>query len=337
MLSGEELDYLTWLTEREWSGVGDVVEFGPWLGASTAALAAGMRRNPGRRHDARLHAVDTFAWHPFMERLGRLGLAPGATFRPHFEANLEDFADLVVVHERQLEDDEGGDIQARLWDPLPPSGLPVFAAEGIAEQIGIVFVDGAKSWRALHDVLATFAPRMEPGGVIAFQDFKDWASYWVPMLASALMAAAPGALEVAHVLPTNTVTLRVRESIPASALAAVPARFADASPADARELNETAARLLSEHDDPQGAAIVRLGFAAYLGAREDWTEARRAYRACERRWPIGDPRPALERARPPIEALSGRRLPPALRTRAARIYHRAARSPRARWLLRRGR
>ena len=43
MLSPEECQYLYWLGRSAWTGQGDVVEIGPWLGGSTVCLAAGMR------------------------------------------------------------------------------------------------------------------------------------------------------------------------------------------------------------------------------------------------------------------------------------------------------
>src|SRR3954468_14592817 len=69
MMTREELVYLTTIAREEWDGSSDLVEFGSWLGASTEALARGMQANAARRPGARLHVVDSFVWHPFMDEL----------------------------------------------------------------------------------------------------------------------------------------------------------------------------------------------------------------------------------------------------------------------------
>src|SRR5205085_2193869 len=69
------------------------------------------------------------------------------------------------------------------------SGLPLF--RGPEREVEIVFIDGAKSWPALLHALRVLAPRLAPAPLLIFQDFKDWASYWVGMCIGAIVEAEP--------------------------------------------------------------------------------------------------------------------------------------------------
>ena len=76
MISDEERRYLYWLAARVWSGSGDIVEIGPWLGGSTYCLAAGMC-DSGHRVAGRLKVFDNFIWRDFMADRAPLELRPG--------------------------------------------------------------------------------------------------------------------------------------------------------------------------------------------------------------------------------------------------------------------
>jgi hypothetical protein len=62
MISQEEAQYYEYIS-RFYAGVGEAVEFGPWLGKSTFHIASGLRRNP-LFEGHKLHVFDDFVWRP---------------------------------------------------------------------------------------------------------------------------------------------------------------------------------------------------------------------------------------------------------------------------------
>jgi hypothetical protein len=312
MVTAAELDYLE-RVGRE--AKGDVVEFGPWLGGSTCRLAQGMRHNPDA---GRLHVIDNFRWREFMaSRAPGLDLRPGESFRYEFERNLADFADLLVVHEARLPDDRSGDLE---FDQPIRGGdehLPVFA--GIDSSPGVVFIDGAKSWRALVHALRTLRPG--PGCLLVCQDYKNWAAYWVPMCLSAITQQQPGALEIVEVLPSNTVTFKVHEPLKLDWLPdtidGVGQRVGMQWLIHAQDLPGL---------DADGRLQLALARAPWLATNGDWESAAAAIRGVERAWPLRNPARPLERARQWLERHTRRRIRPRVTRRAyrkaTRVYRR---------------
>ena len=189
MLADEEKRYLFWLGQHEWSGVGTVVEIGPWLGGSTVCLAAGMRAS-GHAVRGKLHAVDNFLWREFMATRAPLPLVPGDSFEPFFLRNMVGYTDLVVSHARALPDEtiegdaDAGATRFSAEKPVAPfDGLPG------GEAVEVLFIDGAKSWRGMRHLLLTLSGRLLPGKtLLVCQDFKYWGAYWVPMMMARLDA-----------------------------------------------------------------------------------------------------------------------------------------------------
>jgi hypothetical protein len=148
MISPEEKQYLYWLGSRVWRGRGCVVEFGPWLGGSTACLAAGMR-DSGHPAEGRLRVFDNFIWRAFMAERADLPLQPGDSFESYFQANIEPFREIVVSRACALPDETiAGDRDARTRRFAESEGETVALFEGALDApVEILFIDGAKSWR----------------------------------------------------------------------------------------------------------------------------------------------------------------------------------------------
>jgi hypothetical protein len=190
MLTEEERQYLCWLTAERYSGQGAVVDLGPWLGGSSAALACGLA---GRRDGARVHSLDLFAWSEhYMSRAvaGRNlpALAEGGDFLPLFLEQTRPFAARIAPRRVDL-------LQAR-WSDGP---------------IEILFVDAAKSWALLSAILRAFGPSLQPGqSRIVLQDFRDWRTHWLPLV----FAGRPDLFaEVESVARGTTVTLTPRRAL----------------------------------------------------------------------------------------------------------------------------
>jgi SAM-dependent methyltransferase len=126
-----------------------VVEFGPWLGAVSEVLAP----------KARLVVVDNFVWTKDHDRREPGLLAPGASFRPLFEANMRARRLTIEVQET--------DFQNLIWDGRP---------------VRLCYVDAPKSAPALAAVLATVWDALTPDGVIIVknalhQSYPDMAGF----------------------------------------------------------------------------------------------------------------------------------------------------------------
>jgi hypothetical protein len=291
MISDEERHYLYWLGSRIWTGVGHVVEIGPWLGGSTAALAAGMEANPVQT-DRRLHAFDNFIWRDFMSQRASLGLRNGDSFRSHFDKNLRPYSKLLVTHTRSLPDDPvTSDPQARAIRDLDVEEDRVFQWPR-DEPIEILFVDGAKSWNGLSHLLRQTGASLLPGAsLIVCQDYKYWGAYWVPITMELLGTQ----LEIAHVLDQNTVSFRVVSPLDEEDL-----QLPDLSKLSVERglsaLDNARARLRA-HGDAPGARILEVAKVRFLGHMDRSAEARRVFRMAERSWPANMTDGNLERTR----------------------------------------
>jgi predicted O-methyltransferase YrrM len=142
MLSPEELGFLHFLVRDHWYGRGDILELGPWLGASTVAMARGMRR------EGTLHTVDAFIWQTHMADRATIALKPGRSFRPVLEAHLGPLLGRVHIHEERLPDDASGALR---FGETVAGDIPVLQLED--RPIELVFVDGAKSWLGFRTLL----------------------------------------------------------------------------------------------------------------------------------------------------------------------------------------
>lgn len=298
MISTEEARYLFWLGRDAWSGHTDVVEFGPWLGGSTFCLAEGMKANPRRAEAARLHVVDNFVWREFMAPRAGMDLAPGESFRRTFETNLDRHRDLLAIHEVRLPDERRGDIEFERPMRDYDSGLPLLDGALLGQELGVVFVDGAKSWPALIHMLREVIPRCVPGEtIVVWQDYKAAGAYWVPMGAALLENLEPGAFELLHALPVNSVSFRQTRAIDPEGLSTLPDSLDDVTCEEALALLAAAAGLLRSSGDADGGRIVDLAGVHLLGAKGEWTRAVTLFERLDHDWPSGHARGQLDRTR----------------------------------------
>lgn len=66
--SRQEQRYCQLFASKVFTGLGRIVEFGPWLGSLTKALGRGLAANPRIKKDlSYVDAFDRFQWDSFME------------------------------------------------------------------------------------------------------------------------------------------------------------------------------------------------------------------------------------------------------------------------------
>lgn len=152
MLSAQELELLYTLGCERYTGRGEIIDGGAFLGGSTLALASGLRDNP-RAFDkqGRVHSYDRFISDIFVPRFIQ-GYPEGTSTRPYYEGVIAEVASHVTVHE--------GDITTMPWSH--------------DRDIEILFIDVAKSWEINDFVLHQFFPRLIPGVSTVIQQDYHW-------------------------------------------------------------------------------------------------------------------------------------------------------------------
>ncbi|MCU1369899.1 MAG: glycosyltransferase [Ilumatobacteraceae bacterium] len=148
-----------WLT-RELAtrpATGAVVELGPWLGASSSAIARGLER--AGRNDG-FDTYDTFVFEDIEERTAGTPLEgrfhDGTSFRSLVEGRLGRHGERVRVHE--------GDVCGVEWTGGP---------------IQLLFVDIAKTWDTWRAVRETFVAHVAVGGLVVQQDWAHANTPWL--------------------------------------------------------------------------------------------------------------------------------------------------------------
>jgi hypothetical protein len=152
MLSAQELDLLYTLARDRYTGCGDIVDGGAFLGGSTLALGCGLRDNrvvDDKR--GRIHSYDLFRADKYVNQF-LPGYPEGTSTRPYYDQAIAEVADQVTVHE--------GDITTSPW----PADRP----------IEIFFIDVAKSWEINDFLLDQFFPNLIPGVSTVIQQDYHW-------------------------------------------------------------------------------------------------------------------------------------------------------------------
>jgi hypothetical protein len=161
MISQPEKNYYYWLTSNHARGMGAVVEFGTWLGASSAYLAAGL----GGRE---LHCYDHFIWADHYNSKSDVKLKDGDDFTHLFLSNMERYGANIVVHKTKM--------KGMTWEGGP---------------IELLILDAPKQAADLARLLSVFAPSLIPGQTrISIQDYQHFPSYQISILMDAIRSSA---------------------------------------------------------------------------------------------------------------------------------------------------
>jgi hypothetical protein len=162
MIAPDESLYLYWLARHCYTGQGEIVDGGPYLGGSTVAMASGMLDNPKvAQKESRIHSYDLFLYSPLFKRMfPKNPPADGASVLPMFLANIARFKANVEIYP--------GDILARRWNGKP---------------IEILFIDVAKTWDIQLHLLREFFPSLRAGlSYVVQQDYFFVRCYWIHLV-----------------------------------------------------------------------------------------------------------------------------------------------------------
>jgi hypothetical protein len=162
MLSVNERKLLCYLARDYFTGEGTIVDAGAFLGASALSLACGLRSNPRcPPGSAYIHSFDNFITdsytHDFLHHHLKLRIEPGASFRPLFEEQIEEFKEHIVVHD--------GDFHQHRW---------------FGPKVEILFVDICKSVSLNSHLIGQLFSFLIPGvSVIVHQDYHHPHLPWI--------------------------------------------------------------------------------------------------------------------------------------------------------------
>jgi hypothetical protein len=162
MTSDAERDCYYRLT-KEAAGKGAIIEFGAWLGASTAYMAAAIRDSGA---DQKVHTFDKFlskkghiykVKEHYEKRGMDLSKAPIGDAFDAFKEYLGPLAEYVEAHRGEIEKARWGD-----------------------DSIALIVNDAPKRVPAISAMLTNFRGGIRPGTVMAWQDFCHFPSYEIP-------------------------------------------------------------------------------------------------------------------------------------------------------------
>lgn len=160
MIQPEEADYYVWLGGH-YTGRGEVVEIGPWLGASTVHILDGLAPNP-EFGDRRLNVYDDFVWRSVWMDPGLpdVGRRPdnGESFQPLFEEYTAEYATRMEVR------------RCRLATEPANASLPEFGWDG--RPIEFAFIDTGRHMEINQVWWERLEPAFIPG--VTLLVLQDW-------------------------------------------------------------------------------------------------------------------------------------------------------------------
>lgn len=155
MLSTHEIALLYALA-RDFYQNGAIVDLGPLLGASTWAFAHGLDE-AGKIAPALIHSFDLWGtegpYNAFLKEVPRGG---GGSILGEWMQTVLPWSEVCAPHQ--------GDFLKWHWD---------------GREIGILFVDIAKSWALNDHIVSTMFPCLQPGSILVQQDYVHWNEYWI--------------------------------------------------------------------------------------------------------------------------------------------------------------
>jgi hypothetical protein len=184
--SPSERRYLYNFFRHIWSGVGQVVEIGPFLGGSSRAIALGMIDNPRISSDSRLITFDRFghyygaeALKSFLQPVVKTGLVSEKQLED-MGANVNFFEIYKTIHANSPYAHILLPIDQCVPDSkeqLEKGGQFLNFSDGTTSDA--VFIDGCKSWFGTKYFMRKALAISRPGTWFLFQDYGWYTCFWL--------------------------------------------------------------------------------------------------------------------------------------------------------------
>lgn len=166
MTTFTEQEYFFRYGRDTYSGKGEVVDLGSWLGSTTIPLVRGCLKNPHFATKGRkIYAYDMFIWSSWMNAsVAGSSLQgqykEGDRFLDEFERRTKKFASHLEICE--------GDIVSLGWNGKP---------------IEFLLIDAMKSWELANAIKAHFFKSLIPNvSVILHQDYAHYYTPWIHLM-----------------------------------------------------------------------------------------------------------------------------------------------------------
>ena len=166
MTSKTEQDYLAGYGEKIYSGKGEIVDLGCWLGSTTIPLVKGLLKNPAfAASNRKVYAYDLFLWFDWMNssavgtNLARK-YSEGDNFVAEFKRRTKEFARHIEIRE--------GDLKEIGWT---------------GEKIEFLLVDAMKNWDLANAIVRDFYSSLVPReSLVLHQDYAHFFTPWIHLL-----------------------------------------------------------------------------------------------------------------------------------------------------------
>jgi hypothetical protein len=167
---------------------GEVVELGAWLGASSAWIAAGVRDSKANR---KAKVYDRFADKPVLDQKAERWCAAHGVEHVGRGSAFEQFRTNL----------------GPLLQYVEPNRVEIGGIKWLGGPVSVLICDAPKRVKEIAPVLDTFRKALQPGAIMAWQDFGHFPSYAIP----ACLYRIRHHLEfVEAVVPGTTMVFQVR-------------------------------------------------------------------------------------------------------------------------------
>jgi len=166
MTSRSEQDYLYVYSKDFYKGVGEIVELGSFLGATSIPLARGLLQNPSSAgKEKKIHVYDLFVWSDGMNDavagtnlVGRY--KAGDKFVDEYRRRTAKYSQQIEIHD--------GDLNVLGWS---------------GGEIAFLLVDAMKSIDLANSIVHNFYGSLIPNeGLVMHQDFAHYYTSWIHLL-----------------------------------------------------------------------------------------------------------------------------------------------------------
>jgi hypothetical protein len=201
MLSLQERQYLYEYAKNQYSGSGEIVDLGCWLGSSTIPLAMGLQENSNPQITGRhIHAYDIFIWEDWMDSYGDVSSSHLNGKFKSGDSFLEEYHQQTSAWEKQIY--------------CHPGDLTHLGWQG--GDVEFLFIDAMKSWELANSIIRDFFPSLVPNySTIVHQDFSHYYTYWIHLI----MYRFRDYFEVAYDVPySGSLAFKYKKQIPPAEL-----------------------------------------------------------------------------------------------------------------------
>lgn len=166
MTSKTEQEYFAKYGEKIYSGKGEIVDLGCWLGSTTIPLVKGLLKNPAfEKSDKKVYAYDLFIWYDWMNP-SLIGTNLVGKYKEG-DSFLEEFKDRIAKYSSHIEICDG-DLAQIGWN---------------GKEIEFLLIDAMKNWELSNAVIKHFFGSLVPNeSYILHQDFGHYFTPWIHLL-----------------------------------------------------------------------------------------------------------------------------------------------------------